>query len=85
MQDRSNIFLFTFKAEPSSPPLGALCDVDLLIVSHRGVEAEGGAGNSHHSRAGRQKEEFRFPLGLMVVVSSSNAGQTNIEDEHFYF
>ena len=85
MQDRSNIFLFTFKAEPSSPPLGALCDVDLLIVSHGGVEAEGGAGNSHHSRAGRQKEEFRFPLSLMVVVSSSNAGQTNIEDEYIHF
>ena len=79
-----SLSLPTFEAEPSSPAFGALCDVDFLIVSHRGEEAEGGAGNSHHCRAGRHKES-RVPLSLRV--SSPNAGQyqTKTEDQHFHF
>ena len=50
-QSKNKISIFTFQAEPSSPPLGALSDLDVLVVNHRGVEAEGGAGNRHHSRA----------------------------------
>ena len=45
------LFLSTFEAESSSPPLGALRDVYFLVVGHRGEEAEGGAGHRHHGRA----------------------------------
>ena len=79
MYIRFIIFLFTSEAEPSSPPLplGALGDVELLVVNHRGVEAEGGAGDSDHGGAGRHEEQFWIPLSLvvMVVLSTGNADQ----------
>ena len=68
-QSKNKISIFTFQAEPSSPPLGALSDLDVLVVNHRGVEAEGGAGHRHHSRAWRHKEHFGVPLSLVMVVS----------------